>query len=115
MGKILKADYKGELKLGDIIIPCAVLEDGTRVLNETNIIKNFGSMGGKNYRLRNKNEPKNENGPLPIFVASKALEPFIESTFDKLDLMPIEYTTDGENTLKGYDATILPKICIISF
>jgi hypothetical protein len=111
MGKILKADYKGELTLGDIVIPCAVLEDGTRVLNETNIIKNFGSMGGKNYRLRNKNDSNNENGPLPLFVASKALEPFISSTFDDGDLVPIEYTTDGENILKGYDATIFPKVC----
>ncbi|AHJ13051.1 P63C domain-containing protein [Sulfurospirillum multivorans] len=111
MGKILKADYKGELTLGDIVIPCAVLEDGTRILNETNIIKNFGSTGGKNYKLRNKNENKNGFGPLPIFVASKALEPFIESTFDEMDLIPIEYTTDGENILKGYNATIFPKIC----
>ncbi|MEW6552521.1 MAG: P63C domain-containing protein [Campylobacterota bacterium] len=113
MGKILKADYKGELKLGDILIPCAVLEDGTRVLNEANIIKNFGSTGGKNYKLRKKNNQDNEIGPIPLFVASKALEPFIDSTFDDMDLIPIEYSTDGENTLKGYNATILPKVCEI--
>lgn len=109
MGKVLTAEYKGELEIGEMKIPCAVLEDGTRVLNEANIIKNFGSMGGKNYKLRNKNE--NENGPLPIFIASKALEPFIYGIFEEEDLEPIEYTTDGKNVLKGYGATILPKVC----
>ncbi|MDN5114881.1 P63C domain-containing protein [Aliarcobacter butzleri] len=107
MGKVLTAEYKGELEIGEMKIPCAVLEDGTRVLNEANIIKNFGSMGGKNYKLRN----KNENGPLPLFIASKALEPFIYGVFEEEDLEPIEYTTDGKNVLKGYDATILPKVC----
>lgn len=107
MAKVLMAEYKGELEIGEMKIPCAVLEDGTRVLNETNILKNFGSMGGKNYRLRN----KNENGPFPLFIASKALEPFIHGVFEEEDLYPIEYTTDGKNILKGYDATILPKVC----
>lgn len=107
MGKVLIAEYKGELEIGEMKIPCAVLEDGTRVLNEANIIKNFGSMGGKNYKLRD----KNENGPLPLFIASKALEPFINGVFDEEDLEPIEYTTDGKNVLKGYGATILPKVC----
>lgn len=107
MGKVLTAEYKGELEIGEMKIPCAVLEDGTRVLNETNIIKNFGSMGGKNYKLRD----KNENGPLPLFIASKALEPFIYGIFEEEDLKPIEYTTDGKNVLKGYGATILPKVC----
>ncbi|MCG3714167.1 P63C domain-containing protein [Aliarcobacter butzleri] len=109
MGKVLTAEYKGELEIGEMKIPCAVLEDGTRVLNEANIIKNFGSMGGKNYKLRN----KNENGPLPLFIASKALEPFIYGVFEEEDLEPIEYTTDGKNVLKGYGATILPKVCEI--
>ncbi len=111
MGKVLTAEYKGELEIGEMKIPCAVLEDGTRVLNEANIIKNFGSMGGKNYKLRNKNKNENENGPLPIFIASKALEPFIHGVFEEEDLEPIEYTTDGKNVLKGYGATILPKVC----
>ena len=111
MHKLLKAQYKGELHLGDMVMPCAVLEDGTRVLNETNIIKNFGSTGGKNYRLRQRNQEKRKSGPLPLFVASKALEPFIDGVFEPLDLLPIRYTTDGKNELQGYDATILPKIC----
>lgn len=111
MGKILKADYKGELEIGDMMIPCAVLEDGTRVLNETSIVKHLGSIGGKNYKLRSKNSENSETGPMPLFVSSKALEPFIHGVFEEEDLNPVIYTTDGNNRLQGYDATILPKVC----
>ena len=111
MGKILKANYMGDLEVGDIIIPCAVLEDGTRVLNESNIIKNFGSSGGKNYKLREKRIENSESEHIPLFVASKALEPFISETFEPIDLEPITYTTNGSNQLKGYSAVILPKVC----
>jgi len=111
MGKILKAEYKGDLTIGDMVMPCAVLEDGTRVINETNIIKNFGSNGGKNYRLRDKNTENDGSGPLPLFIASKALKPFIDGVFKPKDLLPIEYKTDTGTLVKGYDATILSKVC----
>lgn len=111
MSKILKADYRGELEIGDMTIPCAVLEDGTRVINENSIIKNLGSVGGKNYKLRSQNIEENDVGPMPLFLSSKALEPFIYGIFEEKDLLPIDYTTDGKNKLQGYNATILPKVC----
>jgi len=111
MGKILKAEYNGDLTIGDMVMPCAVLDDGTRIINETNIIKNFGSNGGKNYRLREKSTQNDESGPLPLFIASKALKPFIDAIFKPKDLEPIEYVTEGGKILKGYDATILSKVC----
>ena len=100
--KILKAIHKGELKIGEMIIPCAVLEDGTRVIHETSIIKNFGSIGGKNYKLRE----KSNIGPMPLFLSSIVLQPFIYGVFTVEDLKPIIYTTDGKNRLKSFDATI---------
>jgi len=111
MDRILKAEYKGDLTIGDMVMPCAVLEDGTRVINETNIIKNFGSNGGKNYRLREKSMQDNESRFIPLFIASKALQPFIDEIFEPKDLLPIEYETDGGQIVKGYDATILSKVC----
>ena len=101
--KIFKTDYRGELEIGDMKISCAVLEDGTRIISENSIVKYLGSVGGKNYRLRTNN--------LPLFIASKALQPFIDEIFKKEDLIPIIYTTDGKNRQQGYDATILPKVC----
>lgn len=111
INKILKANYRGELKIGDMEIPCAVLEDGTRVVSETGMVKNLGTMGGKNYRLRDKHSSETNSGPIPLFLSSKALLPFIEEVFNEKDLLPIFYTTDGKNELQGFDATILPKVC----
>ncbi len=106
--KILKANYKGELEIGEMKIPCAVLEDGTRIISESGIVKNLGSVGGKNYRLRSKNI---DTGPIPLFLSSKAILPFIGEVFSTMDLSPVIYTTDGENELQGYNAEILPKVC----
>lgn len=107
--KIFKADYRGELEIGDMKISCAVLEDGTRIISENSIVRYLGSVGGKNYKLRAKEN--NNIDFLPLFVASKAIQPFIDEVFNKEDLLPISYTTDGKNRQKGYDATILPKVC----
>lgn len=108
--KLPKAAYTGELNIGDIIIPCAVLEDGTRVLSENSINKNLGASGGKTYRLRDKANTENASGPLPIFLASKALQPFISDVFDGVDLHPIEYQSGTKNSI-GHAADILPKVC----
>lgn len=107
MVKVLKAEHKGELEIGEMTIPCAVLEDGTRVIHESSIIKNLGSVGGKNYKLRK----QSDIGPMPLFLSSKALQPFIYGVFTEEDLLPIIYTTDGKNRVKSFDATILPKVC----
>lgn len=108
--KILKAEYKGEVVIGDIVISCAVLEDGTRVISENAILSNFGSTGGKSVRLREKME-KERGGPVPIFLASKALEPFVNKVFDSKDLTPIRYYIDSGKEFLGYPANIFPKVC----
>jgi hypothetical protein len=111
MNIIRKSEYKGELEIGDMKLSCAVLDDGTRVISESSIIKNLGSVGGKNYKLREKNSSNEGEGPIPLFLSSKAIKPFIHEVFDEEDLLPIIYTTDGKNQMQGYNATILPKVC----
>lgn len=106
--EMLKAEYRGELKIGDIIIPCAVLSNGDRVITEHGVNSTLGTSGGKNYRLRD--SQVGEDGPLPLFVASKALKPFVDATFTKEDLCPIEYLDNGKIN-RGYSASILPKVC----
>lgn len=49
-------------------------------------------------------------GPIPLFLASKPLEPFIYKVFGDLNLSPIEYLNNGVIT-RGYNAAILPKVC----
>lgn len=111
MAKIRKSEFKGELEIGDMLLSCAVLDDGTRLITENSIVRNLGSVGGKNYKLRNKRTENEDVGPIPLFLSSKALTPFIYEVFTDKDLLPIMYTTDGKNIQKGYDANILPKVC----
>jgi len=103
-----KATHKGELLIGDINISCAVLEDGRRIISENGINGILGSTGGKTLKLRDTQE--STFGPLPLFIASKALHPFISSVFSEEDLEAITYT-DGSKVLVGYSASILPKVC----
>ena len=42
---MLKATHQGKIKIGEKEIPCAVLEDGTRVLSETGITN--AVLGGR--------------------------------------------------------------------
>lgn len=107
--ELSKASYRGELNIGDISIPCAVLNDGRRIISELGINSILGSSGGKNYKLREKSL-ESDDGPLPLFVASKALKPFIGNAFESLDLSPIEYI-DGKKISRGFSASILPKVC----
>lgn len=104
-----KVGYKGELNIGDITMPCYVLDDGRRVISENGILNNFGTAGGKGRKIRSDLE-KSTGVPVPLFLASKALEPFINEVFGDGNLNSIEYIVNGTiNT--GFDATILPKVC----
>lgn len=103
------SSHRGELEIGDLVIPCYVLTDGRRIISEAGISAIFGSSGGKTYRLRD-STASGEHGPMPIFVASKALQPFIHAVFEPMDLEPVEFT-DGDKKQTGYEAKILPKVC----
>ena len=39
----IKATHEGELRIGDVSIPCAVLEDGTRVISQRGFARAIGA------------------------------------------------------------------------
>ncbi|MGY8905165.1 MAG: P63C domain-containing protein [Burkholderiales bacterium] len=104
-----RTSHRGEIAIGELHIPCYVLSDSRRLISEGGVTAIFGTSGGKTYRLRDSSSPE-ESGPLPLFLASKALQPFIHEAFDGMDLSVVEFV-DGEKTLTGYEAKILPKVC----
>lgn len=110
LSSLPKATHRGELIIGDVNISCAVLEDGRRVISEHGINNTLGSSGGKTIKLRDNQET--DYGPLPLFIASKALHPFIANVFTTDDLAPIKYLDNGKEAI-GYPASILPKVCDI--
>lgn len=109
LASLPKSAYMGILRIGDEALACCVLEDGRRIISEHGMSNTFGSSGGKTYRLRDAGAEKG-SGPMPLFVASKALKPFVDATFEASDLVAIEFVANGK-ILRGYDASILPKVC----
>jgi hypothetical protein len=106
-----KVAYPGELDIGGCIIPCAVLDNGKRIISEngmTNAI--LGSRSGASKRL--KAAAKTEGALLPLFLAPSQLKPLI--TNDLLDgpLKLLEYES-GDNIENGYDGGALPLVCDI--
>lgn len=91
------------LKIGDIEIPCYVLEDGTRVLSQRGTLGSLGlsqgTAGGGADRLAS-------------FASGKGISPFISSDLMLLIDKPIRFRqTNGGGVVFGYPATILPDIC----
>ena len=94
------------LVIGDIEIPCYVLEDETRVLSQGGFLRAIG-------RSRT---PKAGTGgaggvdSLPTFLASKNLKPFIDEDL-KMSTTPISFQLPGGGRAFGYRAQLLPEVC----
>lgn len=93
----LKATHSGSLNIGNITLPCYVLEDGTRILTQGGTVQSLGI---------------NKFAQLPKFIANKALQPFVSKELNILANSPITFLLPGVGRpAKGYKATILVDIC----
>ena len=104
-----RATHSGELNIGGIKIPCAVLEDGTRILSEHGVTTAMRSRSGAAKR-RKRQDIESGRAPLPVFLASSNLIPFISNELLAGPLIPIIYQVKNKFT-KGYRAEVLPLIC----
>lgn len=104
--KSLKATHEGELTIGGTTIKCAVLEDGTRVLNRTTFIRAIGrkgkAKGGRDY---------DDEFRIPVFLTAKNLKPFIPEELLE-NSKPIIYQSKGGDVI-GYKADLLPQTCYV--
>lgn len=103
-----KAEYRGEITIGEIQIPCAVLSDGTRVFSERGLRGVLGPAGGNSYAL--KKAAADRGADLPVFLAQNQLTPYINEIFGMAPIVPIKYKS-GRIIMHGYSAELLPKIC----
>ena len=92
------------LVIGDIEIPCYVLEGETRVLSQSGIFLGIGASRGS---------PKIHRGAqIPRFLASKAIFPFVSNELIAVLKSPIEFQPPGGGrTVYGYPATVLADVC----
>src|SRR5579875_2342444 len=105
------ATHTGELRIGELIIPCAVLEDGTRVLSETGVVKALGLYRSGAVQSREK-EAADGGAQLPLFVANKNIKQFVDKDLANVLTKPIWYIPQGSGTRhKGVKAELIPRIC----
>lgn len=98
MNKII---HEGEIVLGETVIPCYVLEDGTRVLSG-NAMQNA---------LNLQEETDNKSGTrLARYLGQKSLEPYIYKGKDSGHYEPL-ICYQGDKKINGYEATVLADIC----
>lgn len=106
--KIPEALYEGVLEIGEEKIPCAVLEDGTRVLTQAGMLQALG-------RSRKPTGRSEATEHIPPFLAPKNLEPFIDEDLRRSStpilFKPLKGGGLGGNQAYGYDAELLPKVC----
>lgn len=108
---IPKATHRGEIVIGDVHIPCAVLDDGRRVLTEHGITQAL--LGGRSGAAKRvKKAPAEDRALTPMFLAPERLKPFITQAIMDGPLCPVHYR-DGTRSVQGFDATILPAACEI--
>lgn len=102
-----KATHTGELYIGDLVLPCAVLPDGSRVLSQRGVGRALGkTFGGMDF----KNSDEEGAGKLPFFIAAKTLIPFISNELLAVVTEPIIYNQNGV-VAHGISAVALPEIC----
>jgi P63C domain len=100
-----RATHEGLLHVGDVVIPCAVLENGQRVLTQSGLMKALGrarQAKGREYYDADVN--------MPAFLTAKNLKPFISKELE-VTSSQIEFRTVRGMTAFGYPAELLPKVC----
>lgn len=99
---VATATHAGELQIGEQIIECAVLEDGTRVVNQQTLLRALG---------RSHKAKAGDAGPV-LFAAN--LMPFVSDELRVALQNPITYGTGSSGRVgrsNGYPAELLPAIC----
>lgn len=101
-----QATHEGPLQIGKTTIPCAVLEDGTRVLSRVGFLRAIGrtgkAKGGRRY---------DKESQVPVFLTAENLKPFIpEELLTNSTPVPYRPATGGAVAM-GYRADLLPEVC----
>jgi hypothetical protein len=103
---IRRAEYgspEHPLEIGGLTIQAYVLEDGTRVLAQGEMIKALGmSHGGSGGTGGDR---------LAKFAAGNRLKPFVEGALLERTENPIRFITTSGARAYGYEATILADLC----
>ena len=91
------------LKIGDLEIPCYVLEDGKRMLHQRGLVSALGmGRGGSS---------EGGGDRLAKFTAQDRLKEFVSKQLLEVTGGPIKFRTPRGQIAYGYEATVLADIC----
>lgn len=106
--KVIAGAPDRPLIIGDIEIPCYVLEDETRVLSQGGFLVAIGRSIKPTGKQR-LDQPDN----YPSFLSANNLKPFISNDLIN-STTPIRFSTGkGGKIAYGYRAELLPKVCSV--
>jgi len=108
--KFEKAICSGVLSIGDMIFPCSVLSDGTRILTQSNFME---SMGMYYSGWISKNKQLDQSEDFPHFLSFKNIKPFVNKHLGDLQSIVVKFITENGNQAHGIKAEIIPNICEI--
>jgi len=103
-GDLPQATHTGELHIGEAVIPCAVLEDGTRVLTQWGFLRAIG-RSGRPAAGRGSDVEK-----MAPFLDLKTLKPFVSSELAS-STKPVLFRLPNGIKAFGYRAELLPQVC----
>lgn len=102
--KLPVATHTGILRIGELELPCFVLETGQRVLSRNGMVRALGMSKGGNLR--------NGGDRLTSFVAGDRIKPFVSEGLARVIGSPVRFRTNhGGSEAFGYDANALADIC----
>lgn len=101
--KVIAGTADRPLVIGDIEIPCYVLEDETRVLAQRGMVAGLGmARGGSSHGGGDR---------LAHFVNQKTLKPFITRELVAVTTNPLKFRPPTGSLANGYPATLLADLC----
>ena len=100
-----KATHEGSINLGNVQIPCAVLDNGQRVLTQSGFMRALGRARQAKGRQHYKGDVN-----LPAFLTAQNLKPFISNTLE-VTSSQIEFRMENGQKAFGYSADLLPEVC----
>lgn len=101
---LIRATHEGQLNIGETVIPCAVTEDGTRLLTQHGFLEAIG-RSGKPAAGRGSEFEK-----VAPFLALDNLKPFINKDLES-STFPILFKPVQGSKAWGYRAELLPQVC----
>jgi P63C domain len=90
------------LRIGEVEIPCYVLEDGRRVLAQKGMITALGMTPGGSSHGQDR---------MVKFATQDRLKSFTSEKLKPGTLNPVEFRTPDGRRMLGYEATLLADIC----